>query len=119
MVADFDSQVASGIVDVAENDKVLLGFVVLYPQTGTEETPCLFVENVAVVPGYSGRKIGTSLMSHAEDKARELGLTSIRLYTNALMTQNLTWYPSLGFRKTGRVTEDGFDRVYFQKDLVD
>ncbi len=57
-------------------------------------------------------------MQHVEREALEHGLTEIRLYTNALMTENLAWYPRLGYEETGRRMEDGFDRVYFRKPVM-
>lgn len=33
------------------------------------------------------------------------------------MTENLTLYPHLGYRKTHRVTEKGMNGVYFSKPL--
>jgi hypothetical protein len=33
------------------------------------------------------------------------------------MTENLAFYPRLGYREVGRVVEDGFRRVYFAKRL--
>ena len=33
------------------------------------------------------------------------------------MTENLDFYPRLGYLETHRISEDGFDRVYFEKDL--
>jgi hypothetical protein len=54
-------------------------------------------------------------MRFAEEEARRLGLPALRLYTNAAMTENLRFYPLLGFRRTGARHENGFDRVYFEK----
>jgi hypothetical protein len=34
------------------------------------------------------------------------------------MTENLDFYPRLGYLETQRVHEDGFDRVYFEKVLA-
>jgi hypothetical protein len=39
----------------------------------------------------------------------------IRLDTNAAMTENLSFYPRLGHRETGRAEQSGFDRVFFTK----
>lgn len=39
----------------------------------------------------------------------------MELYTNAKMTENLTLYARLGWRETDRRTEQGFERVYFEK----
>lgn len=53
----------------------------------------------------------------AERQAREHNLATLRLYTNAAMTENLTLYPHFGYTEVDRRTEDGFDRVYFVKDV--
>ena len=77
----------------------------------------LLVENVAVARSAQGRGLGRRLLEHAEDQALRLGLPETRLYTNAAMTENLAIYPRLGYAEVNRRTEDGFDRVYFRKDL--
>jgi len=77
----------------------------------------LQIENVAVDPIQHGYGFGAQLLQFAEDEAIRMGLGQITLYTNIHMTENLSFYPSLGFRETGRRREDGFDRVYFAKSL--
>ncbi|MEC9102228.1 MAG: GNAT family N-acetyltransferase, partial [Pseudomonadota bacterium] len=49
--------------------------------------------------------------------ARAEGLETVKLYTNVKMQANLTLYPRLGYVETARKSEDGFDRVYFEKRL--
>ncbi|WP_292294536.1 GNAT family N-acetyltransferase [Marivita sp.] len=110
MVADFARPIADGSVCVATCDAGLAGFILFYPQDDA-----MLLENVAVHPVFAGHGIGGRLIALCEDKARELGLGRVRLYTNAAMAANLTLYPRLGYRVTGRRTEDGFDRVYFEK----
>ncbi|MEQ9160672.1 MAG: hypothetical protein RLO10_10775 [Roseovarius indicus] len=39
----------------------------------------------------------------------------MQLYTNEKMVANLSIYPHLGYAETDRRTEDGFNRVYFEK----
>lgn len=75
------------------------------------------VDNVAVARSAQGRGLGRQLLEYAEGQARERGLLQIRLYTNAAMTENLAIYPRLGYVEVDRRTEDGFDRVYFRKNL--
>lgn len=75
----------------------------------------LLVENVAVAPWAQGRGHGRALLAHAEAQAHHLELTQLRLYTNALMTENLALYPRLGYVEVDRRCEDGFDRVFFVK----
>ena len=45
-------------------------------------------------------------------------LTQGNLASNAAMTANLALYPRLGYRRTGRRVENGYDRVYFEKELA-
>ena len=113
MVADFASQIAAGHIHVATDAAGKLeGFIVFFPIADH-----MFLENVAVEPAASGRGIGKSLVSFCEAEARRLGLAAIRLYTNEKMTANLSIYPYLGYVEVDRRTEDGFNRVFFEKHL--
>lgn len=120
MVADFAAQIRDGLVhvSVAEADAEgaagqVQGYAVFYPQAGA-----MHLENVAVLPALSGRGIGRMLVAHCEAAARRARMPAVELYTNAKMTANLAIYPHLGYRITGRHHEDGFDRVFFRKDLT-
>lgn len=112
MVADFDGLVRNGHVWVLDNTSTT-GFIVMFP-----EGDALQVDNVAVDPIQHGYGFGAELLEFAEDEAQRLGLNEITLYTNIHMTENLSFYPSLGYREIGRRNEDGFDRVYFSKKLL-
>ena len=113
MLADFASQIAAGHVYVSttENNQ-LQGFIVFFAVDHH-----LFLENVAVSVSGRGQGIGKSLIQFCEAQAVRLGLTSVRLYTNAKMTENLSIYPRLGYIEVSRHSEDGFDRVYCEKTL--
>lgn len=115
MVADFAAALANGDLFVADNEAAdgIAGFVVFYPRADH-----VHLENVAVDPACQRRGIGRRLIEFAEGKAIELGYRRIELYTNARMTENLELYPVLGYRETDRRVEDGFDRVFFTKDLA-
>ncbi|MES0882776.1 GNAT family N-acetyltransferase [Roseibium sp. SCP14] len=113
MVADFEAQIQAGLIHAAFDAKgALLGFIVFFPKDDH-----MFLENVAVDPSAAGRGIGKLLIGYCEEAARREGLGSIRLYTNEKMTENLAIYPHLGFAETERRSEDGFNRVYFEKRL--
>ena len=45
-------------------------------------------------------------------------MTELRLSTNALMSENLALYPRLGWTRTHRAEEDGYDRVFFRKGVA-
>ncbi|MCP5366488.1 MAG: GNAT family N-acetyltransferase [Hyphomicrobiales bacterium] len=113
MVADFAAHLARGELAVLEDGGgVVAGYVVMFAKPGA-----WFVENVAVDPVRHGTGLGRALMGHAESAARAAGHGRLTLYTNIHMTENLAFYPRLGFSETHRVTEDGFDRVYMEKVL--
>ncbi|SFB03058.1 Acetyltransferase (GNAT) family protein [Rhizobium sp. NFR07] len=113
MVADFAAQIAEGQVHVAAGKAgELQGFIVFFPKGEV-----MFLENVAVEPTAAGRGIGKSLIAFCEAEARRLGLAAVTLYTNEKMVENLSIYPKLGYVETDRRSEDGFNRVFFEKRL--
>lgn len=115
MVDDFTALVARGCVDVAVDDGGrLLGYVVAW-----REVDHVHLSNVAVAPEVQGGGVGRALIAHVEAMARAAGFTTVRLYTNAKMTENQTLYPRLGYRETHHAHEDGFDRVFYEKLLRD
>lgn len=97
-----------------DHDREILGLLVLVPQTAEG---AMLLDNVAVAPRAQGQGVGKLLMSFAEHRARQEGLSTVKLYTHVLMTENIGLYGRLGYRETGRVSEKGFDRVYMEKRL--
>ncbi len=110
IAADYAGLIAEGAVWVARDGARIVGVLVLRPRP-----PELLLENVAVAPDRRGQGLGRTLIGFAEEHARQAGLAAVTLYTNARMTANLRLYPALGYRETGRATEDGFARVYYRK----
>lgn len=111
MLSNYRGLVDDGNVWVATNpDRLITGVLVLQ-----NKGRWLLLENVAVRPASQGQGIGRRLVAFAEQMARDFGLAEIRLYTNRQMVENIRWYLQLGFQETGRLREDGFDRVYFRK----
>ena len=110
MVADFAASISAGQLWVAGDP--ITGFIVAYPRRDHWH-----LENVAVHPTAQGAGLGGALIVHAEAMAQAGGAVAVELYTNARMTENLGLYPRLGYDETDRRREDGFDRVYFRKEL--
>jgi N-acetylglutamate synthase-like GNAT family acetyltransferase len=110
MGADYASLVREGVVNVAVAEGAIVGVLVLRQQSDS-----LLLENVAVAPAEQGRGVGRALLAFTEHRARELALAKITLYTNARMTENLSFYRRLGYVEVDRRREQGFDRVFFEK----
>lgn len=113
MLANYEALIAQGVVYVLTIRKRICGVLVMMPR-GAE----MFVENIAVDPRYQGQGLGRTLMAYVERRTRQEQLPVIRLYTNELMTENLMFYPMLGFEEEGRSTQDGYRRVFLCKRLM-
>jgi ribosomal protein S18 acetylase RimI-like enzyme len=111
--ADYAALVSAQACRVAVTRERVVGLLVLWPRGDH-----LFVENVAVHPDARRRGIGRLLLDRAEQEARAAGLDTIRLYTNAQMTENLGYYARHGYEETFRTGDTGFDRVFLEKHLA-
>ena len=113
MLDDYAKRVAAGQVWVLDGAEGIVGILVL------EDAPDgLLLDNIAIAPGQQGNGHGWVLLEFAEAEATRRGWRDIRLYTNALMTENIALYRRIGYVETARVTEKGFDRVYMTKELT-
>ena len=113
MTADYSSVIQRGHTWVVEHGDHLVGVLVL-----EVDDNYLTIDNVAVASEVRGLGIGRHLLSFAEQQAREMGLSEVRLYTGEVMTQNLHYYPRQGYHETHRSDDNGFRRVYFAKTIV-
>jgi ribosomal protein S18 acetylase RimI-like enzyme len=112
MTDDYPAKIEQGHVSVAVEGNGVVGLIVL-----VEEPDHLLVENVAVDPGRQSAGIGRTLLAFAEKTAQAAGLSTLRLYTNTAMTENLAFYPRLGYEEVDRRTDHGFERIFFAKHL--
>lgn len=75
------------------------------------------LNNVVVDPEAQGKGYGRVLLNCADDWARMKGCNEVALFTNVHMTENLKLYAKIGYEEAERKTEDGFERIYFRKNL--
>ncbi len=112
MLLDFPAVIAAGQVWVAELDHKVVGALVQYE---TEEG--FYIDTVAVLPSLQGRGVGRALLVFAEDEALRCGYHSIYLCTNVKMTENQVLYPKIGYVKYERKLDQGYDRIFYRKQL--
>jgi ribosomal protein S18 acetylase RimI-like enzyme len=110
MGADYAGLVSANRVWVATQDEEILGLMVLVPAADH-----LYLETIAVRPRAQGLGVGRRLLELADAEAIRQGLPAVVLCTNEVMTENLDYYPRRGYRRTHRLEQDGFNRVFFRK----
>jgi N-acetylglutamate synthase-like GNAT family acetyltransferase len=87
MLRDYSPAVRNGTVWVAGTP--VAGLISLIPADDR-----LLIENVAVRPAAQGTGLGRALMDFAEQRARQLRLPRLALYTNEVMTENQAITPT-------------------------
>lgn len=113
MLADYNPKIQDGCVYVVDQDSIIIGLIILIPKSDY-----LYLGNLAVHPSMQGKGIGRQLMKYAETLAVSSGFSKIRLFTNEKMYENLIIYKKYGYSETERKTENGYNRVYFIKNLM-
>lgn len=113
MLDDHAARIEAGQAWVFEDAGHVVGWLVLIAAEGH-----LMLNNIAVAPDRASQGIGRALMQFTENEAARRGYAEMRLYTNALMTENLAMYARAGWVETGRVTYQGRHRVNFSKPVA-
>jgi GNAT superfamily N-acetyltransferase len=110
MTADHARMIADDLVWLLLRDGDPVGVLEL-----VREPECLLIYSVAIRPGFQGQGLGRCLLDWAERQAARAGSGSLRLYTNALMTSNITLYRGLGYKETAREPYLGSTLVHVAK----
>lgn len=113
MVADFLKHLNEDDVFVIEDthNSQIMGYAILVVKNNE-----YWLENIAVYPTKTKQGIGTRLIRYVEDFVSKSAST-IQLYTNVKMHENIDWYKRIGFSEFKRKNVEGFERVYFIKKL--
>jgi ribosomal protein S18 acetylase RimI-like enzyme len=93
---DYRPRIARGEVWLLEGDDGIAGLIVL-----EEKLDHVLIYSVAVRPDLHGRGHGRRLLNFADQRAREIGMAEVRLYTNQRMVRNIEIYERSGFAVTG------------------
>ncbi|PAB58164.1 GNAT family N-acetyltransferase [Anaeromicrobium sediminis] len=108
MEVDYEEEIASFPVWVAESDKDIVGGLILM-----FEDDYTTIANVAVRPDFQGKGLGRGLIDFAESEAKRRGYVEIHLGTHVLLTENIFFYLNLGWIEIGRDET----RVYMKKNI--
>jgi N-acetylglutamate synthase-like GNAT family acetyltransferase len=94
LTANYEQAVTEHVIDLLEEGGRPIALIEMIPQPSH-----LLIENVAVLPDRHGEGIGGLLVRRASAAARSLGLSELRLYTNALFSANISFYAHRGFEE--------------------
>lgn len=90
--ADYAEVLREMEIWLAEADGHLDGVLILEPRPGD-----LLIWSIATAPDRQSAGLGRALLAAADERARELGRTTVRLYTGAPLTHLVGWYGRHGF----------------------
>ncbi len=114
MLEDYWEGIQKHHTFVAVENEKLLGVLLLKDGEGT----VMWLEVLATDPRLHGKGVGRALIQYADDYARSLGKTEMRLYTHVKYERTAGIYHRMGYETYDRVQEYGFDRYYLKKALV-
>ena len=105
---DMDLRIANRRLRLPNNPKIivkdfktkeLLGYAILVPQEGAENS--WYISQIAVMKGLQGRGIGKAVMQKIFDEARKRGVNKVTLDTDGADEKLLKFYQSFHSESTG------------------
>lgn len=96
LLVDYADVLTEYEVWLCESAAELEGVLILQPRPNH-----LLIWSIATAPDAQGRGLGKRLLAAAEQRARQLGLGVMRLYTGEPLTGNIAWYERHGYAHEG------------------
>jgi GNAT superfamily N-acetyltransferase len=75
------------------------------------------LKRMRVHPDHQRRGLGTLILTRLEERARRLGIVSLRLDTTVSQRAARALYTGAGYREVGRTRLHGFDVILMEKSL--
>ena len=100
------------VVFVCEDNKQVIVFAIL-----VKINDQIILDSIAVDPSHQNKGIGNNFIKFIEEYLMEQKVNKYQLYTNEMMFENIDWYQKIGYKIFKKVTEKGFNRIYFEKEL--
>ena len=101
------------VVFVWEDNKQVIAFAIL-----VKINDQIILDSIAVDPPHQKKGIGNDFIKFIEKYLMEQKVNKYQLYTNEMMFENIDWYQKKGFKIFKKVTEKGYNRIYFEKELL-
>jgi GNAT superfamily N-acetyltransferase len=94
LLADYRKILAEYETWLYESADGLDGVLILEPRKDD-----LLIWSIGTAPRLHGQGLGRRLLAAAEERARALGLTVLRLYTGEPLKNNIAWYERHGYAR--------------------
>lgn len=95
LMADYDEIMRTMETWVADGEKGIEGALILEPHPDH-----MLIWSIATDPAAQSRGLGHTLLKAAEDRARDLGVDVMRLYTGTVLKHLVAWYGRNGYDVT-------------------
>jgi ribosomal protein S18 acetylase RimI-like enzyme len=92
LIADYRDVIAQYEIWLADAPNGLQAALILEPRADD-----LLIWSVATAPSAQSGGWGNRLLAAAEERATQLGKTTMRLYTGEKLTGNIAWYQRRGY----------------------
>lgn len=79
--------------------------------------PIAEIKRLWIAPSARGLGMAKRLMTDAETRAKELGITTLRLDTNSALPEAIRLYQTTGWTEIGRFNDDPYPDHFFEKTL--
>ena len=76
------------------------------------------IKRMWVHTGWRGAGLGSRLLRHLEQVARDLGHHTVRLDTNGTLVEAIAMYERAGYRPIGRYNDNPYAQAWFEKALT-
>ena len=75
------------------------------------------IKRMWVRDDWRGAGLGSRMLRHLEDRARQSGYEMVRLDTNSALTEAIAMYERAGYRSIERYNDNPYARAWFEKEL--
>jgi GNAT superfamily N-acetyltransferase len=113
MLTDYSEVVKKHFAFVALTDGLIAGVLTIYDT----RDDFMWMDVLAVFKKYRGLGIGKKLIAYAENFIAGKGKSECRIYTNVKFEKTIAVYRHLGYVEYQRMREDGYDRIFFRKNV--
>ncbi len=111
---------ATYVLATSEGRPVAYGGIRPQPPIPGESSPMDRVAEIKrmwVDDGWRGAGLGSRMLRHLEDLAREQGYTQVALDTNGTLSEAIAMYERFGYRRIARYNDNPYAEAFFVKPL--